>query len=549
MKKINTLILAAGKFDVKNISAGMITEVGLLPIRGKPAIGWIIDSAKKNGATDIKIVLRQNNTRLSRFLNYRYPEVEQVLLGENEEMAISLIALLNLCENTVPTQIILGDTLLQGDFPTEGDVFLSSEQIKASKNWCLVEKNEENHIVKVYNKQRDIPLEGKEALIGYYRFSDTKLLKEIALNQISRKDEDFMQILIRYNQIKPVEIQTTDQWYDFGHISGAVQARLGLFSAREFNSLKVDAIRGTITKTSGKKQKLLDEVYWYQALPPELSSFVPRVFNVTECTESVSVEMELYGYMSLAETFLYGSNNLEDWYNITEALLKVHGVFEKYTTAPDYEELKEIYACKTQTRLNEIKEKVPHVAKMMTGDDLIINQKRYRNYNLLREAMEKETEKLLHYDKRTIVHGDYCFSNILFDPMHYIFKVVDPRGRFKTQTIYGDPRYDIAKLRHSIVGLYDFIVAGLYKIKQTDQNQYTFQISTPLITAKLEPFFDRLIQTFGYNPKEIKFIEALLFLTMIPLHGDDEERQRAFYLTSIRKLNEVLYDEEITDMH
>ena len=158
----------------------------------------------------------------------------------------------------------------------------------------MVEKNEENHIVRVYNKQRDVPLEGKEALIGYYRFSDTKLLKEIALNQISRKDEDFMQILIRYNQIKPVEIQTTDQWYDFGHISGAVQARLGLFSAREFNSLKVDAIRGTITKTSGKKQKLSDEVYWYQALPPELSSFVPRVFNVTECAESMSVEIRIY---------------------------------------------------------------------------------------------------------------------------------------------------------------------------------------------------------------------------------------------------------------
>ena len=65
---INTIILAAGKFNPKNISSGMITDPGLLPIRGKPAINWCIDAAKKNGAGDIKIVLRSSNTRLSRFL-------------------------------------------------------------------------------------------------------------------------------------------------------------------------------------------------------------------------------------------------------------------------------------------------------------------------------------------------------------------------------------------------------------------------------------------------------------------------------------------------
>ena len=127
--------------------------------------------------------------------------------------------------------------------------------------------------------------------------------------------------------------------------------------------------------------------------------------------------------------------------------------------------------------------------------------------------------------------------------MHYIFKLIDPRGRFKTQSIYGDPRYDIAKLRHSIVGLYDFIIAGLYKLTCLGDCSYNFQISTPVLTEKLEPFFDELVVGYGYNRREIKLIEALLFLTMIPLHKDDIQRQKAFYLTAIKKLNEVLYED------
>ena len=183
----------------------------------------------------------------------------------------------------------------------------------------------------------------------------------------------------------------------------------------------------------------------------------------------------------------------------------------------------------------------PEIFEMMQSDYISVNNVHYKNYHLMENLLNNEIAKLVNYNKRTIVHGDYCFSNILFDPMHYIFKLIDPRGRFKTQSIYGDPRYDIAKLRHSIVGLYDFIIAGLYKLRLTGKDSYDFQISTPILTEKLEPFFDELVVEYGYDCREIKLIEALLFLTMIPLHNDDILRQKAFYLTSIKKLNEVLY--------
>jgi streptomycin 6-kinase len=54
----------------------------------------------------------------------------------------------------------------------------------------------------------------------------------------------------------------------------------------------------------------------------------------------------------------------------------------------------------------------------------------------------------------TVLHGDFCFSNILYDFRMGRIKTIDPRGIDLNNelTIYGDTRYDLAKLSHSILG-------------------------------------------------------------------------------------------------
>lgn len=232
----------------------MITDPGLLPIRGKPAINWCIDAAKKNGAGDIKIVLRSSNTRLSRFLGYSYPDVRQIFVGGDDDAATALVSMLGSCNDDMPTQIILGDTLINEPFPEEADVFLASPNIKTSKQWCLATKDENGHLLRIYNKERDISVTGKEALAGYYKFSDTRLLKRLVFEELRAEQPSIINVFLNYNRQVPILIKTTRNWFDFGHISGAVQARLGLFSAREFNNLAVDAVRGTITKISKRSR-------------------------------------------------------------------------------------------------------------------------------------------------------------------------------------------------------------------------------------------------------------------------------------------------------
>lgn len=432
---INTIILAAGKFNPKNISSGMITDPGLLPIRGKPAINWCIDAAKKNGAGDIKIVLRSSNTRLSRFLGYSYPDVRQIFVGGDDDAATALVSMLGSCNDDMPTQIILGDTLINEPFPEEADVFLASPNIKTSKQWCLATKDENGHLLRIYNKERDISVTGKEALAGYYKFSDTRLLKRLVFEELRAEQPSIINVFLNYNRQVPILIKTTRNWFDFGHISGAVQARLGLFSAREFNNLAVDAVRGTITKISKKKQKLLDEANWYQSLPKEISCYAPRVFDVSEDGEFARVEMELYGYANLAETFIYGSNNLEDWYNIIEALLKVHKVFEKYTEAPDRGELEEIYIVKTEQRLAEIAAKYPRIAEMMQSRYLTINSTHYRNYPEFKEDLAARWHVLPNTESApscmaTTAFPTFCLTRCIISSSSWIRAGGSGRRRF-----------------------------------------------------------------------------------------------------------------------
>jgi len=55
-----------------------------------------------------------------------------------------------------------------------------------------------------------------------------------------------------------------------------------------------------------------------------------------------------------------------------------------------------------------------------------------------------------------VMHGDLCFTNVLFDFRTRQIRVIDPRGTLDgaTPTLFGDVRYDMARLNHSIAGAF-----------------------------------------------------------------------------------------------
>lgn len=310
-------------------------------------------------------------------------------------------------------------------------------------------------------------------------------------------------------------------------------------TSRAFNCLKIDDLHKTICKSSVKRQKLLDEAYWYQNLPDALQSYAPFLYAVDDDSTKACLTMEYYPHCDLAQTFVSGNKRNKFWLNCLTELFDLYENFRQYKTSYKKELLTYIYKEKTLKRLADIEQNNPSIAEMTKANSIIINGHKKANLPVLLPEIKHRINNLLKYRKLCVVHGDFCFSNILFDEKNIEFKLIDPRGRFEEQTIYGDPRYDMAKLRHSVVGLYDFMVAGKFELQNPVPDRYHIKIFTPQRYKKIALKFDELCCEFGYTLSDIKFIEALLFLTMIPLHYDDLLRQKAFYLTSILKFNEV----------
>lgn len=133
----------------------------------------------------------------------------------------------------------------------------------------------------------------------------------------------------------------------------------------------------------------------------------------------------------------------------------------------------------------------------------------------------------------SFIHGDFCFSNIMFDFRSNRIKTYDPRGIDFSNVVtpYGDKRYDYAKIMHSLIGLYDFIISGFYECEIIESSIY-FKIYEPQILLPLQQYFIELF--CPTNPAEIYAITIHLFLSAIPLHADDKKRQDALFANAFR---------------
>ena len=96
-------------------------------------------------------------------------------------------------------------------------------------------------------------------------------------------------------------------------------------------------------------------------------------------------------------------------------------------------------------------------------------------------------------------------------------------------------------------GKYDFIIKDLFKINyKSEENEINYSIINRVRTFDLyQTFLDVFKEAIGNNLKKIELIEALLFLTMIPLHNESFEHQLVMLGTGLEILNRVINNEEI----
>lgn len=426
---------------------------------------------------------------------------------------------------------------LQGDF---GDKCFYSYEEPSSK-WTYFD-NREGCIFNCYDKIRDYSsIKTKQMFIGVFCISKPLTLSKLIDKYCGLNDEvdSFWRAIEKYSIDNSFEMIYTDEWFDVGHIEKYYDLQMAIKS-RTFNHIVIDKDRGILTKTSDDKSKFIGEIKWYLKLPTDIEYARPRIFSYSLEYARPYVSMEYYAYHTLHELFLFGDLSEEQWKNVFRRIRFVFNDFARYTIRDTSikDSLREMYLDKTIKRIKQM-DGIEYFPSF--NEDIIINGVRYLSINDLLDIIPKLVEnKLLDIECFNIIHGDLCFSNIMIDPNYSFIKLIDPRGKFGKFDIYGDKRYELAKLMHSIDGKYDYIIKDKFEFSG-EKNKFDYRIDYDQKTDIYKCFLQIFEEEVNEYDEEMRLIEALLFFSMIPLHDESMQQQLIMLGTGIRILDSV-YD-------
>ncbi len=538
-----TVVIPCAKSDGnKIVPFDVNTHISMVPLNGKPVIGWILDYLYESGFSDVILVVKENKEKLVDYVKRVYSRKMSVRFTEPDSMAgpsCSIKAAEKL-EMTGDLLVVLGDTIFRQDMDLSRDFVLYSETDE-HRRWCLVEAGPDGTVSRFIDKPENYDKQ-PNALIGVYYLRDAPFFFECIERAISSDDERKYEISLAldyYMSKHRIHAERVEQWFDCGNIDNYYRSKKRLLQSREFNTIDVDDVLGVLTKKSRKSSKFRNEINWYLSLPKELKVLSPRVIDFSLEDNDMWVKMEYYGYTTLSDYFVYENLPLHLWRSVFRHIFEVIEIFSSHKGKLDRKHFDDMYVEKTKRRTEKLKQD-REFKRLLSEERISINGVEMKNYPLLEKQILEFAGSL--YDSRncTIIHGDLCFPNILYDLNNRVMKLVDPRGSFGREGIHGDIRYDLAKLLHSVEGKYDFIINNLFSVSKKAEGQYKLEIYSNSNTEEIKKIFTSMLKDYGWDLKTVRFIEGLLFLSMIPLHNDSRDKQTAMYLNAIRILNEVL---------
>lgn len=530
------IILAAGK-STRLFPLTLGIPKCLLSVRQRPAIYNMLIPMVNKGLKDIIFVVNKENKQIIRdFNNYVFENlnlnidyiIQDDFSGPGGALYLTKDYILK------PTILLLGDTIcnIPINFKTS---WIATKIISKSETYkyCMVEYNNQNEIINMIDKPNNSNL--TQAIIGMYYFNSPINLKTAISNMKKEKifgEYQLSMIFKEYMKLEKIYLYETNYWLDIGNLEDYTKVNKEMFNCRNFNTLE---IKDSILYKKSNYEKITSEYNWFSKVKGTLfEKHSPKFYD--DCIANDGYGIEFYDYLTLSEYFtFYPLSEYSRKYifkKLVELLLNIYKS-TKITNNKEFKNLfKTILIDKTNNRINKWNRK-----DLINLDKIKINNKEYIGLNKALTILNKDVTKICNESENyiSIIHGDPAFSNILFSPRTTIFKFIDPRGNFGKDTVYGDYRYDIAKLRHCYQGFYDDIINDMFEIEEINNN-----ILFKLYKGYDYKIFDEILIQQKININDIELIEALLFISMIPLHSDYPKRQLAFFTTGIILLNNQL---------
>jgi hypothetical protein len=454
--------------------------------------------------------------------------VTVLFVPEGLSLGESVVFALNISGSTdQPVRILHGDTLIGDRHEPDLDcigVMTSSEDY----SWAEI-KLDGDLITGLQTVPAGSPAQRTRAVAcGYFAFADTKAL----VRGITRARGNFIAGIADYAKTRDIRALVMTSWYDFGHVQTYFRSRRIVTSARHFNSVTIDG--RTARKMSEDPAKIRAEAAWFSAVPPQLRIYTARLIDAGNDAGNQAYYETEYAYLpALSELFVFGALGPSVWSTILRSCEEFLSTCAA-AVIPERSDplLLELATAKTISRLRIFAEQSGFNVNKALRYGAITTPSLLQIAQNAAGQIDFNSGRVAH-----VMHGDFCFSNILYDSRVQRIRVIDPRGYVSSDrpTTMGDLRYDLAKLSHSIVGRYDQIIAGRYRMSSSDDRDFEIEFEQAPHHRWLEDALSKCsVDGISAGSPQIHALSVCLFLSMLPLHSDRPDRQRAFIANALR---------------
>jgi len=313
---------------------------------------------------------------------------------------------------------------------------------------------------------------------------------------------------------------------------------LGVSKCRPFNKVTIQEDKFIKEPIDAQGQKLaMRECAWYDKAKSMGIEVLPKIYSTNPLT------MELIKGKNIYECDLDKTQKRRILEKLIGALDKLHS---SESVPADYFSIDEAYFGKTIDRLSKIQNLVPY------GNEKIItvNGRKCRNVFFHIDELQKKVEELKCKDF-SFIHGDCTFSNLMIrengDPV-----LIDPRGYFGHTEMYGDVRYDWAKLYYSIVGNYDRFNLKEFTLDIGGHSIYTEytdadnphidegEIKLSIQSNNWEELEKDFFELTGADEYEIKLLHAIIWLSLTTYAWQDYDSVCGAFYNGLYYLEDVL---------
>ena len=276
------------------------------------------------------------------------------------------------------------------------------------------------------------------------------------------------------------------------------------------------------------------ECAWYEAIKGAHISGIPKVY------ETDPLKMEFIKGKNIYECDYVYDDKKRVLKKLINTLKELHGT--KSIPADSFS-VKEAYYHKTMRRLSKVEYLVPYAREKY----IRINGRNCRNVFFYKDRLEKRLMELK-TERFPLIHGDCTFSNMMVrdngDPV-----LIDPRGYFGFTELFGDERYDWAKLYYSLVGNYDRFNLKEFSLdigghtildgelmKDLDEGEIRLSIQSNG-WEELERDFFELTEA---NREEIRLLHAVIWLSLTTYAWQDYDSICGAFYNGLYYLEDVL---------